>query len=121
MKARLDHPDPPDGELDGFAWPLRFTDFDVLGHVNNAACWQIVEEALAERRDLRAPLRAEVQHRTAIERDADVDGADAQRRRRRCRLWVVADGAVARDRAAVAADGLLDERVVEEARRRRGW
>ena len=71
MKARLDHPDPPDGELDGFAWPLRFTDFDVLGHVNNAACWQIVEQALSERRDLRAPLRAEVQHRTAIERDAD--------------------------------------------------
>jgi acyl-ACP thioesterase len=72
VKARLDHPDPPDGELDGFPWPLRFTDFDVLDHVNNAACWQIVEEALSKHRDLRAPLRAEVQHRTAIERDADV-------------------------------------------------
>jgi acyl-ACP thioesterase len=72
VKARLDHPDPPEGEHDSFAWPLRFTDFDVLGHVNNAACWQIVEEALSSRKDLRAPLRAEVQHRTAIERDADV-------------------------------------------------
>ena len=73
VKARLDHPDPPPGDLDGFAWPLRFTDFDVLGHVNNAACWQIVEEALSSRRDLRAPLRAEVQHRTAIERGQSVD------------------------------------------------
>ena len=73
VKARLDHPDPPDAELDGFPWPLRFSDFDVLGHVNNAACWQIVEQALSERRDLRAPLRAEVQHRTAIERDTTVE------------------------------------------------
>ena len=73
VKARLDHPDVPEGARSGFAWPLRFTDFDVLGHVNNAACWQIVEEALASRRDLRAPLRAEVQHRTAIERGAVVE------------------------------------------------
>ena len=72
----------------------RFTDFDVLGHVNNAACWQIVEEVLATRRDLRAPLRAEVQHRTAIERGATVEitvvGADDS-----LTLWAVADGVVA--------------------------
>jgi len=95
VKARLDHPEPPDGpEVRRFAWPLRFTDFDVLGHVNNAACWQVVEEALSSRRHLRDPLRAEVQHRTAIERgatvevaDADVDGGMG--------VWVVADGVVA--------------------------
>ena len=94
VKARLDHPDLPTGAREGFRWPLRFTDFDVLGHVNNAACWQIVEEALAARRDLRAPLRAEVQHRTAIERGATVevtvaddDGALS--------LWARADGDVA--------------------------
>jgi acyl-ACP thioesterase len=93
VKARLDHPDPPDGEADGFAWPLRFTDFDVLGHVNNAACWQIVEEALSARKDLRAPLRAEVQHRTAIERDAHVHvqlhGTDE------LALWALTGAAVA--------------------------
>ncbi len=92
VKARLDHPDPPPDASDGFAWPLRFTDFDVLGHVNNAACWQIVEEALAARRDLRAPLRAEVQHRAAVERGAAVDvvieAGDA------LRLWAVVDGTV---------------------------
>lgn len=94
VKARLDHPDLPEGDREGFPWPLRFTDFDVLGHVNNAACWQIVEEALASRRDLRAPLCAEVQHRTAIERGATVDvvviddeGAVS--------LWVRADDVVA--------------------------
>jgi acyl-ACP thioesterase len=93
VKARLDHPDPPTTELDGFAWPLRFTDFDVLGHVNNAACWQIVEEALSARRDLRAPLRAEVQHRTAIERDATVEVQVAHEPG--LRLWVKADDVVA--------------------------
>lgn len=94
VKARLDHPDPPDRGREGFPWPLRFTDFDVLDHVNNAACWQIVEEALASRRGLRAPLRAEVQHRTAIERGAIVDvivtddeGAVS--------LWARADDAIA--------------------------
>jgi acyl-ACP thioesterase len=94
VTARLDHPDPPAGGRDGFSWPLRFTDFDVLGHVNNAACWQILEEAMTSRRDLRAPLRAEVQHRTAIERGAtvevrtrSVDGA--------LHLWATADGALA--------------------------
>ena len=93
VKARLDHADPPDDAIADFDWPLRFTDFDVLGHVNNAACWQIVEEVLSKHRDLRAPLRAEVQHRTAIERDADVkvrfEASDG------LSLWVEVDGAVA--------------------------
>jgi acyl-ACP thioesterase len=94
VKARLDHPDPPATALDGFAWPLRFTDFDVLGHVNNAACWQIVEEALAARRDLRAPLRAEVQHRTAIERGATVE-IQVARDDQALHLWAKADGTIA--------------------------
>lgn len=72
MKARLEHPDPP-AAAPRRPWPLRFTDFDVLAHVNNAAYWEAVEEALAERRDLRAPLRAEVEHRTAIERGATAE------------------------------------------------
>src|SRR3546814_13945934 len=50
VKARLQHPDPP---VDAAArpWPLRFTDFDVLEHVNNAAYWEAVEALLAARRD----------------------------------------------------------------------
>ena len=103
VKARLDHPDPPDGELDGFAWPLRFTDFDVLGHVNNAACWQIVEEALSQHRDLRAPLRAEVQHRTAIERGTRRWRSPPSGDDEGLRLWVTADGAIAATSARDAA------------------
>ena len=108
-------------------WPLRFTDFDVLGHVNNAACWQIVEEALAARRDLRAPLRAEVQHRTAIERGATVEVHGGRRRRTRwrcgsrptatsrCRPW--SRRVAARRRVAE----LLDRARSAGCRARRGW
>ena len=61
VTARLSHgPAPAAGPADA-PWPLRFTDFDVLGHVNNAAYWEPVEEVLAARRDLRAPLRTEVE------------------------------------------------------------
>jgi acyl-ACP thioesterase len=94
VRARLDHPDPSDDRARRFAWPLRFTDFDVLGHVNNAACWQIVEQALAGHRDLRAPLRAEVQHRRAIERDEVVEVA-VDPRDDGLHLWVTAGAEVA--------------------------
>lgn len=94
VKARLDHTEPPSHPTRTFAWPLRFTDFDVLDHVNNAAYWQIVEEALAAHRDLRAPLRAEIQHRTAIERDATVEVEEAEIDDG-FRLWIKANGVVA--------------------------
>jgi acyl-ACP thioesterase len=67
VRARLHHDDPPAGDGDEATWPLRFSDFDVLGHVNNAAYWEAVEELLAARRHLRAPLRAEVEFRDAVE------------------------------------------------------
>jgi len=66
VRARLTHAAPPVGAV-GDRWPMRFVDFDVLGHVNNAAYWIPVEEHLARRRDLRAPLRAEVEFRSAVE------------------------------------------------------
>ena len=95
VNARLDHADPPSGpNVERFAWPLRFTDFDVLGHVNNAACWQAVEETLAARRDLRAPLRAEVQHRTSVERGASIEVAHCEVDGALC-TWLIAKGAVA--------------------------
>lgn len=53
-------------------WPLRFVDFDVLGHVNNAVYWAAVEQELAARRDLRAPLTAVIEHGEAIEREHEV-------------------------------------------------
>ncbi len=48
-------------------WTPRFVDFDVMGHVNNAVYWEIVEQLLANHRHLRAPLRATVEHESPIE------------------------------------------------------
>jgi acyl-ACP thioesterase len=73
VRVRLAHPAHPPESATRTPWPLRFTDFDLLGHVNNAAYWAVVEEALADRRDLRSPFRAEVEHRAAIERGQRVD------------------------------------------------
>jgi acyl-ACP thioesterase len=94
LRARLVHPDPPEGAI-GRPWPLRVTDFDVLGHVNNAAYWEIVEEELSRRRDLRAPLRAEVEHRTAIEPDQPVDVVSTDGDDGTLSLWVVGPAGVA--------------------------
>ncbi|MSV37155.1 MAG: hypothetical protein F2916_03785 [Actinobacteria bacterium] len=48
-------------------WPLRFADFDAVGHMNNAAYWTIIEEFLADHRTVRAPLRAIVEHVVQVE------------------------------------------------------
>ena len=61
-------PAPDDAFAAGTPWPLRFADFDVLEHVNNAVYWAPVEEALTARRELRAPLTAVLEHGDAIER-----------------------------------------------------
>lgn len=73
VRVRLAHAaHPPDGAIRS-SWPVRFADFDLLGHVNNAAYWAVVEEILAERRDLRPPFRAEVEYRNGIEQGHRID------------------------------------------------
>jgi acyl-ACP thioesterase len=69
VTSRLTLDPPPDG-LELTPWPLRFSDFDVMDHVNNAIAFVVVEEVLAANRDLRAPLRVEVDYRAAIDRGA---------------------------------------------------
>jgi acyl-ACP thioesterase len=45
--VRLSHPRPDSAEVaDGRPWPLRATDFDEAGHVNNAVHWAAVEDEL---------------------------------------------------------------------------
>jgi acyl-ACP thioesterase len=97
IKARLLHPGPPVAPSERWPWPLRATDVDVLGHVNNAACWEVVEEALAARPHLRVPLRAELEHRTSLEPGSSVEVlvADGDGEVPGVALWVLADGAVA--------------------------
>jgi acyl-ACP thioesterase len=72
VRARLTHGDSPAGAVERRPWSVRFTDFDVMGHMNNAAYWAVVEEELARRRDLRNPLRAEMEFRAAVEQGDDV-------------------------------------------------
>ena len=89
--ARLRHPEPPltesspqsgDAELHRRWWPIRHADIDTLGHVNNAAQWQGVEELIAETVASAQPRRggvvptiryAEVEFRSAISPRANVE------------------------------------------------
>ena len=94
IKARLGHDEPPAG-LAGRPWPLRHTDLDVLGHVNNAATWAAVEDELA--RQGVVPSAVELEYRAAIEPGDDVSlVANAGR------LWLVVGGDV-RASAVVSA------------------
>lgn len=71
VSARLRHSlPPPDGE--GFRWQIRRSDLDVLGHVNNAAVWEILEEFWPEGRSRR--VVAEVEHREALNHGEPVIG-----------------------------------------------
>jgi acyl-ACP thioesterase len=55
-------------------WPLRVTDVDRMGHVNNAAYWEAVEHCLGNSGlDLRGPLRALLGYRHAIDLGEDVE------------------------------------------------
>lgn len=70
VRARLQHDARPrDGVAAAF--PLRFTDIDMMDHVNNAVSWEPVEEALAGRAGLRAPMRVSVEHPAPIDPDAE--------------------------------------------------
>lgn len=89
---RLTHPLPP-AAASATAWPLRVTDFDLLGHVNNAAYWMPVEDALAARDPRRGVARA------AIEFRGGIDPGDAVVVRRTesaddLRLWLTVAGEV---------------------------
>jgi acyl-ACP thioesterase len=62
----------PDNGASARPWPLRATDFDLLGHLNNAAYWHAVEDELARLAPQSVPATAELEHRTAIDPDEPV-------------------------------------------------
>jgi acyl-ACP thioesterase len=67
VSTRLELSAPPDEALRS-AWPLRSTDVDLHGHLNNAVYWQAVEDvARSEGVDLAAPLVAELDYRDPID------------------------------------------------------
>jgi acyl-ACP thioesterase len=93
---------PPDS-ASGARWQVRATDLDTLGHMNNAAYWDAVEECWGDR--LSEAARLALEYRRPIDREDDlllVDGGE--------RLWLTVAG---EPRAAAAlcsrddADGPL--------------
>lgn len=66
--ARLALGPPPDTARESARpWPLRTSDLDVWGHVNNAVAWAAVEDAMEAGEE--APLVAELEHHRPIEPD----------------------------------------------------
>ena len=94
VKARLVHPEPP-VDVAFEPWPLRVTDLDVLAHVNNAAYWAVVEEAMARHPHRLGALRAEVEHRRAVEAGATVTWGVEERGPGELSVWIRSDGVVA--------------------------
>ena len=67
----------PATEEERIPWPLRATDIDVLGHVNNAAYWHAIEQRLLDRLDTRASMQARMDHRQAVDLGDEVKLAEA--------------------------------------------
>ncbi len=72
VSTKLALPDPPAGARRA-RWPLRSTDLDAHGHVNNAVHWQAVEDTLLRDGDGTAPCRARLDYRDATDLDDAVE------------------------------------------------
>ena len=66
VSARLKHPRPGPQAVRG-PWPVRSTDFDVFGHVNNAVYWSAIEERLEACRTGRRVRGAEIEFRGGLD------------------------------------------------------
>lgn len=82
--SRLSLSPPDDGDA-RTPWPLRSTDFDVLGHVNNAVYWTIVEDDPVQHG------RALLEYRTPVEPARSVD---LVRSATGDRCWLISSGGV---------------------------
>jgi acyl-ACP thioesterase len=72
VSGRLQHrPPPPDARRR--PWPVRYSDFDVLAHANNAAAWQAFEDELAQLAPGRRIVSAEIEYRAAIDPDDQLE------------------------------------------------
>jgi len=67
VSTRSELPDPAPGAAH-VVWPLRATDVDLHGHVNNAVYWQAVEHLmLSAGPDPRSPLRGRLDYREPLD------------------------------------------------------
>jgi acyl-ACP thioesterase len=88
VSARLSHPRPDSG-ADRRAWPLRASDFDLAGHVNNAVHWAAVEDELAVSDWV--PAAAEMEYHRAISPGC-APILVTERRDREAAIWLVDGG-----------------------------
>lgn len=89
--ARLHHAKPPPDAV-GRPWPLRSTDHDPLGHVNNAATWEPVEDEL-DRLGV-VPRWAEIEYGDAIEPADAVEVVSTTDDEGTVAVWLTVAGAV---------------------------
>jgi acyl-ACP thioesterase len=76
--TRLELPEPTVAAA--IPWPLRATDADLLGHVNNAAYWHAVEHCLAAAElSTHTPFRARLDHRHPLDLGDEVELAVDER------------------------------------------
>ena len=76
VSTRLELPDPP-ADAERTPWPLRTTDVDLHGHVNNAAYWHAIEQRLPRSGvDPRRPLRALLDYRRPIDLADEIELVD---------------------------------------------
>jgi len=83
VSARLRHEPPPEGATRR-PWPLRQTDFDALGHVNNTIAFAAIEDGL----DVGQLRRVEVEYRNAILPGDEVELVTQDN----ARLWLTVGG-----------------------------
>jgi acyl-ACP thioesterase len=73
VSTRLELPDPPVG-AERVRWPLRASDVDLHGHVNNTVYWQAVEEVLPRLGvDARRPFGAALDYRQPLDVGVELD------------------------------------------------
>lgn len=76
VSTKIELPAPPDSAA-RFPWPLRSTDLDLHGHVNNSVHWQAVEHRLASLElDLERSLRARLDYGDPLSLDETVELAE---------------------------------------------
>ncbi len=88
VQARLKLPLPPprpDDSLRFEPWPLRPTDFDVLGHVNNAVYWTFLDEPSLRHGRVVLEFRSPIEPETKVDVLSTGDGASR---------WLVSDAEV---------------------------
>jgi acyl-ACP thioesterase len=91
VDARLPAEEPPPVAADHGPWPWRLADFDILGHVNNAAYGAAFEEARAAVAGLDGAFRVDVQYRDAV-RPGEPGTLVRAAERGGVRVWLTASG-----------------------------